>query len=79
MGINSRSAQAGQGLTLCNQAEATGRGPGTHAFSEDSSSCAMTWALDCPSTCGRKQSGQEGPYRGTAGREAQIHRRQSGL
>ena len=35
---------------------------GTHAFSEDSSSCAMTWALDCPSTCGRKQSHQEGRY-----------------
>lgn len=33
--------------------------PGTHAFSEDSSSCTMTRALDCPSTCGSKQSHQE--------------------
>ena len=24
----------------------------------------MTWALDCPSTCGRKQSRQEGLYPG---------------
>lgn len=30
-------------------------GGGTHAFSEDSSSCAMTRARDCPSTCGRRQ------------------------